>query len=215
LFSGKILWVIVNAVLLEKLSMKTFVLEALFLVFSVGGLAQKDTAIVNRINAMLAFTKAKEYDKIMDYTYSKLFAIVPKDALVESMKESFDTDEFSIELDSMKIDTIFPVFIINDTSYVVARHTMLMRMKYTEPFDTANIASTSLMVTLMEGKYGKGNVRFDIVANSLNILLKPDIVGIKEKSSGLWTFVNLNEDNPALLAMLFSGPVRKKLKGYQ
>ena len=195
--------------------MKTCVLAALFLVFGVVGHAQKDTAIVNRINAMLAFTKAKEYDKIMDYTYSRLFAIVPKDVLIESMKESFDTDEFSIELDSMKIDTIFPIFVINDTSYVVARHSMLMRMKYTEPFDTANTASTTLMVTLMEGKFGEGNVRFDAIANSLNILLKPDIVGIKEKSSGLWTFVNLNEDNPAMLEMLFSEPVRKKLKDYQ
>lgn len=195
--------------------MKTNLLGFLFLAFGIVCHAQKDTSLVNRINAILKFTKAKEYDRIMDYTYSRLFDIVPKEVLIESMKESFDTDEFSIELDSMKIDTIYPIFMITDTSYVVAKHTMLMRMKYTEPFDTANTESTQMMVGLMESKFGEGNVRFDQVANSLNILLKPAIVGIKEKSSGLWTFVNLNEDNPAMLEMLFSNPVIKKLKEYQ
>lgn len=208
------MWVIVYAVLLENFSMKTCVITALFLVLGFVSHSQKDTAIVNRINAMLNFTKAKEYEKLMDYTYSKLFDIAPKDVLIESMKESFDTDEFSIELDSMKIDTIFPVFIINDTSYVVAKHTMLMRMKYTEPFDTANSESTKILVSLMEPKFGAGNVRFDAINNSMNIYLKPIVVGIKEKPSSLWTFVNLNDDNPAMLEMLFSDPVRKKLKDY-
>ena len=30
---------------------------------------------------------------------------------------------------------IFPVFKINDTSYVKVKHTMLMKMKYKEPYD--------------------------------------------------------------------------------
>ena len=209
------MWVIVYAVLLENFSMKTLLLLFSFLVSDFFSHAQMDTALVNRLNAVLNHTKAKEYDKIMDYTYSKLFEIVPREALIEAMQESFDTDDFTIELDSMKIDTIYPVFIINDTSYVVARHTMLMRMKYSEPFDTANSESSKILVTMMEAKFGTGNVRFDKKANSLNILMKPDIVGIKEKSSGLWTFVNLDENNPAMLRFLFSSPVIKKIKEYQ
>jgi len=208
------LWVIVYAVLLENFPMKIFALLILFLGFAVDMQAQ-DTALVNRLNAVLKHTKAKEYDKIMDYTYSKLFEIVPREIMKDAMEQSFDTDEFMIELDSMKIETIYPIFVIDDTSYVVVQHTMLMRMKYTEPFDTVNKENTSLLVTLMEARFGEGNVRFDALANSLNILMKPDIVGIKEKSSGLWTFVNLNDNNPAMLEYLFSPVVIKKIKEYQ
>jgi hypothetical protein len=66
----------------------------------------------------------------------------------------------------------------------------------------------------LEQRYGEGNVRFDAVANSLNIFMKPDMVGIKDKTSNIWTFANLDEDNPALIEMLFSQAVRDKLKEY-
>jgi hypothetical protein len=150
----------------------------------------------------------------MDYTYPKLFTIAPRDALIEVMKSTYDTDEFLIELDSVKVDTIYPVFKINDTSYVKIKHTMLMRMKYKETFDTADTKGTEFMVALMEQKFGKGNVRFDPVANSLNIFMIPDMVGIKEKSSN-WTFVNLDEDNPQMLNMIFSKKVLDKLKEFK
>lgn len=195
--------------------MKPFFLLFCFIGFGVVSYSQRDTALVNRINAMLNYTKTKEYEKLLDYTYPKLFDFVPKETLVQSMKESFDTDEMSIELDSMKIDTIFPVFVIGDTSYVVAKHTMLMRMKYAEPFDTANAESTQIMVGLMELKFGAGNVRFDKINNSLNVYMKPDVVGIKAKSPGLWTFVNLNEDNPMMMDMLFNKAVIEKIKEFK
>ena len=194
--------------------MRSFPLLLLFTGIGLVCHSQQDTALVNRINAMLHFTKTKEYEKILDYTYPKLFDIVPREALVESLQENFDTDEFSIQLDSIELDPIFPVFVIRDTSYVVAKHTMLMKMMYKEPFDTANAESTQMLVNLMEIRFGKGNVRFDKINNSLNIYLKPDVVGIKAKSDS-WTFVNLNEDNPLMLGMLFNAAVVEKLKEFK
>jgi hypothetical protein len=70
------------------------------------------------------------------------------------------------------------------------------------------------MVSLMEQRFGKGKVRFDPIANSLNIFMTPDMVGIKDKTS-TWTFVNLNEDNPELLNMIFSKNVLDKLKDFK
>ena len=66
----------------------------------------------------------------------------------------------------------------------------------------------------MSQKFGEGNVRFDPVANSLNIFMTPDMVGIKYNSSK-WTFANLNEDNPQMLDMLFGRQVLDKLKEYK
>ncbi len=194
--------------------MKSIFLSLIFLVFEVIGNAQQDTSLVNRVNEMLKITELKDFEKVMDYTYPKLFAIVPREELITVMKNAYETDEFTIELDSARIDTIFPVFVINDTSYVKVKHSMLMKMKYKEPYDTADKESKEFMVSLMQQKFGEGNARFDPIANSLNIFMIPDMVGIKTKSSN-WTFANLNEDNPAMLNMLFSKQVLNKLKEFK
>ena len=193
--------------------MKSIFLGLLLLVSGLVN-AQQDTSLVNRVNEMLKLTQLKDIEKVLDYTYPKLFTIAPRQALISAMKSAYDTEEFSIELDSVKIHTIFPVFAIKDTSYVKIKHTMLMKMKYKEPYDTSDKDSRELMVSLMEQKFGKGKVRFDPIANSLNIYMVPDMVGIKTKTS-IWTFANLNEDNPAMLYMLCSKQVLDKLKEFK
>lgn len=176
--------------------------------------SQSDTSLVSRLNAMLKFTQAKDIEKVMDYTYPKLFTIAPREMLLQTMQDTYETEEYIIELDSIAIQTIYPIFKINDTSYVKVEHTMLMKMKYKELYDTADRGSIDFLLNLMEEKFGKGNVRFDVKANSLNIFMVPDIVGVKPKS-GLWTFANLDEDNPAMLDMLFSRQVQNKLKEFK
>jgi len=194
--------------------MKTISLSLLFLVFGIIGNAQQDTSLVNRVNKMLKLTQVKDLEKVMDFTYPKLFTIAPREALIELMKNTYETDEYIIELDSVNVVTIFPIFKINDTSYAKVKHTMLMKMKYKEPYDTADKENKELMVSLMQRKFGEGNVRFDPIANSMNIFMIPDMVGIKTRSSN-WTFANLNEDNPAMLNMLFSKQVLNKLKEFK
>ena len=163
---------------------------------------------------MLSFTQVKDLEKVMEYTYPKLFTIVPKEALITAMKSAFESEEFIIELDSVKILKIFPIFKIKDTSYVKVRHTMLMKMKYIQPYDSTQKEQKEFMASLMTQKFGEGNVRFDPVANSLNIFMTPDMAGIKYNSSK-WTFANLNEDNPKMLNILFGKQVLDKLKEYK
>jgi hypothetical protein len=185
----------------------------LFMGSALFGSAQQDTALVSRLNEMLKVTQVKDFEKVMDYTYPRLFTIVPKDRLLTAMKNSFESEDFNIELDSVRILKIYPIFMIRDTSYVKVRHSMLMKMKYTEPYDSTQKEQLEFMVSLMSQKYGEGRVRFDVIANSLNIFMTPDMVGIKEGSSK-WNFVNLDEDNPQMLKMLFSKEVLDKLKEY-
>ena len=194
--------------------MKTFFLTSLLFVVGLVAYGQQDTALVNRINQMLTLTQKKDLEKIMDYTYPKLFKIAPRELMIATLKETYDTEEFFIEIDSLRIITIFPVFVVSDTSYVKVRHTMLMRMKYKQALDTNDMEGKNMLVSILGQKYGEGNVRFDAAANSLNIFMKPDMVGIKDKTSNTWTFANLDDDNPALLEMLFSQSVRDKLKQY-
>lgn len=176
---------------------------------------QQDTSFMNRLNTVLKFTRLKDIDKVMDYTYPKLFTIVPRAQLAEAMKGSYETDDFVTELDSVNIIKVFPIFKINEGSYAKVKHTLLMKMKYKEPIDTTDKKGNDEMIRSMEEQFGKGNVRFDIAANSLNIFLIADLVAIKDQYSANWTFVNLDEGNPTMLNMLFSKEVIAKLKEYK
>jgi hypothetical protein len=194
--------------------MKKLILILVFAGLAIVGKAQEDTSLVSRVNAMLSLTQLKDLEKVMDYTYPKLFTIAPKAAIIAAMKSAFESEEFNIELDSIKILKIFPIFKINDTSYVKVRHTMLMKMNYIEPYDSTQKEEKEFMVSLMSQKFGEGRVRFDPIANSLNIFMTPDMVGVKTTSTK-WTFANLNEDNPQMLDMLFGKQVLDKLKENQ
>src|SRR6187402_2061173 len=101
----------------KNFSMKSIFLNLIFLVFVVIANAQQDISLVNRVNEMLRLTRLKDLEKVMDYTYPKLFTIAPRETLIEVMKNTYETDEYIIELDSVNVVTIFPIFKINDTSY--------------------------------------------------------------------------------------------------
>src|SRR5262245_27587905 len=145
----KILPVMLYAVLLEKFSMKTMFPGILLLLFGIAGHAQQDTALVNRVNEMLRLTQKKDLEKIMDYTYPKLFDIDPRELMIAAMKDVYESDEFSIEMHSVTLITIFPVFVISDTSYAKVKHSMLMRMKYKEPLDTNDMERNKMIVLIL------------------------------------------------------------------
>ena len=189
-----------------------------FLLLLVAGVlisrSQTDTSLSGRLKIVLRLTQSKDIEKVMDYTYPKLLTIVPRSQLIEAMKNVYETDEFSTELDSISILKIYPVFTTKDGSYAKIKHTMLMKMKYKEPIDTSDKELNEMMLSAMEEGFGKGNVRFDFANNSLNVFMTPAIVAIKDQLSVNWTFVTLNEDSPELLNMLFSKEVIAKLKEF-
>ena len=71
----------------------------LSLVFTKNTAAQQDTALENRLNEVLKFTKVMNIEKVLDYTYPKLFSIATREQIKEAMLSSFETDEFSSTMD--------------------------------------------------------------------------------------------------------------------
>jgi hypothetical protein len=206
--------VVPNAVFLEKFSMSKILTPLLVIIFCLTRLeAQtKDEALVKRLDEVLQYTGNMEIEKVLDYTYPKLFTLVPREQMSEIMKTSFEGEEFSTTLDSLKIDTLYPVFKIRDTSYAKVIHTMLMRMKYKESPDSVNLEEKKMMVGLMESQYGKGNVRYDATTNTLIILIHSDMLAIRYPPEEQWYFVNYDEDNTMFLDMLVSKDVQEKFK---
>lgn len=172
--------------------------------------AQTDPRLKQRLDSMLQVTEDKDLEKILDFTYPKLFEIATREQLTQAMRDAFETEEFSTTLDSVKLKTIFPVFIIKDGEYAKIKHTMLMRMKFKMSLDSDNSNS---MVTIMEETFGKGNVRLDKEQNSIVIFINSVMVAVKDEFSPVWSFVNYNEKDP-ISDLIFSKEVIEKLKEY-
>ena len=176
--------------------------------------AQVDTLLVKRVNEILRYTQEKNNEKILDYTYPKLFKIVTRKQMAEALNGMYETDEFTTVLDSLFIIKIHPVFTVEGKEYSKIMHSMVMHMKFKEPIDTTGTESEEdFLLTLMGEKYGKENVRFDLKDNTLIIKSTPDMIAVKENNT--WYFANYNEDNPAMIDLLFSKAVQKKFKEFQ
>jgi len=203
------LWVIVYTVLLEKFCMKKIIIFLLFVFATLLVEGQQDTSLINRLNAVLRFTKLKQLDKVLDYTYPKVFTIIPRDQFSELIKSLYDTDDFTSVLDSVKVDSIFTIVKINDASYAIVRHSMLMKMKYKEPI---TIEDADLLVPGMEEQFGEGNVRFVKATNSLHVSITSYMIAIKDEISPKWTFINFDLKNPAFVENILGKEVIAKLK---
>jgi hypothetical protein len=194
---------------------KRIVAFLISLVLFVDLTAQQDTALINRLNNVLKYTQLMDMDKVLDLTYPKLFTIVPRVDLLELMQNSFETDEFSSTLDSLKVDTVFPVFEIQDESFAKVKHTMLMRMKFKNTTDSAAEASNGVMIGLLASQFGEDHVRFDKPNNTITISMLSKMIAVKNKSENLWYFVNFDEENKEMLDLLFSEEVQTKLTEYK
>lgn len=189
---------------------KLFLSFLLFALLSKGSKAQTDTKLTERIAAMLKVTESKDLEKMLDYTYPKLFTLATREQMAEAMKNSFETEDFVSTFDSVKLGTVFPIFTIGKGQYAKINHTMLMRMKFKEEIDSAQSAE---MMPMMEEQFGKGKVRFDKNLNTIVILLNSKMVAVKDDYAKEWSFVNYDEASP-MVNMLFSKEVIEKLKEY-
>lgn len=177
--------------------------------------SQQDTSLSNRVNEVMKFTQVMDFEKVLDYTYPKLFSIVPREELKEVLISSFETEEFITSLDSLNVLTIFPVFAIGDESFAKLKYSMLMRMKFKEASDTTDKTDMNMMVGIMEMQFGKGYVRYDHLNNTIVIFITTTLIAIKNKTDDKWNFVNFDEENQAMIDMLFSKEVQDKLKEYK
>ncbi|MEO7394613.1 MAG: hypothetical protein ABIU11_06685, partial [Chitinophagaceae bacterium] len=83
--------------------MKRFVTSIIFIlkIFSVH--AQVDKVLLQRLDTVLLATQHSDFSTILDYTYPKLYSIVPRGKLLDVLKEAMETEDFSTTLDSVNI----------------------------------------------------------------------------------------------------------------
>jgi hypothetical protein len=192
--------------------MRTVFFLLCFFTFSAKGKSQyaKDsTEMISRLEIFIKNNRLMDFDKVLDYTYPKLFSIAPREQIKEAMENAFNNEELGISLDSIKIVRIYPVFAISQNRYAKLTYSMMINMQ-PKGEDSTDI---NMMLELMQTQYGEENVTVDKTGNGINIFQEVDMAAIKDELSPEWTFVNLKKEDP-LMEMLFEKDLIARFYSY-
>lgn len=201
--------------------MKNLILGLIVLIFCACG-ASKDKKADSSDNVSLesrlaSFMKANDnmnIEEMADYLYPKLFTIAPKADLIKSMQETFNGDEMKVELDEVKVDTLYPVFESGEGKYAKVKYSMIMRMNFINTADSTAYNKEMLenIMQSMAAEYGAENISLD-EKGIISIKEKSVMVAIKDEYAKEWSFVELKENDP-MTDKLFTKELLAKLATY-
>lgn len=211
--------------------MKKLVFVFAVLVFCACGSKKKTEAgngsLEKRLAEFMKLNDEMNMEKMMDYIYPKLFTIAPRESVMKAMKDGFDSEEVKVELDSLKVDKIYPVFEMDKGSYAKVNYSMIMFMDLKKPKDSIDKPVTdhsigkeypaptaTLMQSIMENEFGKENVSVDSQTGSIKVYAKSPMIAVKDEYAKEWSFINFKKDNE-MFAKLFSKEVLDKLATYK
>jgi hypothetical protein len=133
------------------------------------------------------------------------------------MKDGFDNENVKVDMDSLKVDKIYPVFEMDKGSYAKVTYSMVMVMKLKNTKDSADAndhSQNELIKATMNEKYGVENVSMDDATGVIRIRTASPMVAIKDNLAKEWCFVNLNDEDP-MINKLFSKEVLAKLATFK
>jgi hypothetical protein len=174
----------------------------------------RDPALEKRLAEFMKINDEMDLEKVIDYTYPKLFEFVSREDLLKTIREGFKNEQLEIQLDSLKVDTLFPIFTVGDARYAKIKYSMIMLMKLKkESEDTSHLSGNELMIQMLREKYGPGNFSVDDANNTVRIRMQSPMVAVKDSFAKEWSFVNLVDKDP-FVDKLFTREVQDKLATY-
>jgi hypothetical protein len=180
--------------------------------------AQSDTSLQARLAAFMRVNDAMDLEKVMDYTYPKLFTLAPREQMLETMQATFDNEEMTIQLDSLKIDSVYPQFSLPEGRFAKVIYSMKMSMQMKKAADDTLTADefderNEQVASYMGMQYGEDKVHYNKETNSVILYIQSPMLAIKDAHSPEWTFINLKKEDP-MMDMLLSKDVQKALTNY-
>ena len=194
--------------------MKTLLAALLAIGGIVSVAAQTDVQLKRRLENFIGFNKQLNFDSVIAYTYPKIFTLVTREELLESLKNSFENEALNIALDDIRTDTVFPVFMEQGGKYAKISYSMkmIMRLKSKGGDTSGQKEQTEAVISGLQTQFGHDKVHTDSSGNII-LQMKAQMLAAKDKYAKDWCFVNLREGD-ANIAQLFSKEILGKAAAY-
>ena len=177
------------------------VLSMMLVILNAPAQNQKDSIdLLNRLEIFYKSNESLDYEKMLDFMYPKIFTLSSREETKASIENTFNNEELSMKMDSLKTIEIFPFFSVDSGRYVRITYSMNLIMSYKKSSDDSSQMKN--LLEIMQGQFGKENARLNETGKSLMLLQKVDMAAIKDNLSPEWTFLNLTKDDPMLEMIL-------------
>lgn len=156
------------------------------------------TIISDSLEVYLQANYDKDYDKIMDMVYPRLFDIVAREDMI-AMFKGIESEGIEFELSNGGVDGISSLVVHEQERFARVDYHMDMMMRFTG-IEYEKESTQDVIYASFQGQYGADNVSrkdgaFYITTDKTMIAIAP----LDEES---WKFMEMNRDQPQLLEML-------------
>ena len=190
-----------------------FVCSAVLFSFALKGQSAVNPAIKAKLDAFIQYSNNQEWDKAFDLLYPKLFTKVAKQDLIDLMT-GMEADGLTLNMSNARItSTSVPVVEGNET-FIKVNYTadLLVTIKPKGLYDAYK--SMIAIEEQFKATYGVENVKLDQDRKQYQIKASKSMMAIQTGKDD-WKLVEINMDQPELMAYLFSPSVMESLVSIQ
>ena len=168
------------------------------------------TAIQQRLDEYFKATEAKDWNKVVDMVYPKLFTLVAKEDMVQLFAD-MEGNGMVFQMNNSKVNRISEAVAHEGERFALVDYSAGMNIRFT----SAAYRDSSMVSTLQASfaaAYGNENVRYNQADNSFDIQAEKTMFAIAPAGSGEWAFMENNPGQEGMLGALIPEAVREKLK---
>ncbi|HEY8398403.1 MAG TPA: hypothetical protein VIK80_10700 [Flavihumibacter sp.] len=191
------------------------IFSALAFTVSVNGQSayQSDSlAMTKRLKEYLAISASYDFAGVVEYTYPKLFELVPREQMIELLKSTYDNPTMKISMDSLQVQKIHPLFKYQAGLYAKVDYYMVMGMQFRDT--TMNDDALEGALAALQSQYGAEKVRLNKAQKRIDISVLTGMAALKDQPADQWTFINIQKDDP-LLSTLLDAALVQQLESYK
>jgi len=158
---------------------------------------EEDT-IKQTVLAYFKTTQTLDMEASVEYIHPAIFELVPKEKMIELMKQSFIDPDILLKMDSAEVLKVSPILEDNKIRYGLVNYSFLMHMTMLDDgkpmTDTDSKSSLMFTYNMLKNKYGEKKVRLEAAKGTIHILSETSLFAIKAPEFDGWKFLE-NKDN--------------------
>jgi hypothetical protein len=170
-----------------------------------------DANLNRRLQTYMKLTRELNFEEIMNYTHPKMFALAPRDQMVQLFRQTYDNDQFKMLIDSTSIIAIGPSFKVGVTDYRKVDYGMKLNIRFKDTSSTSDPAFVSTVIENLKQGFPGADVNFDQAKKAFMVRAASFMFAIRDNELSEWMFLGYQK-NEEMVKLLYPQEVIEHFK---
>lgn len=177
--------------------------------FSAAQSETRKAAISEKLDMFFAATQEKDWDKVLDLTYPKLFNLYPREQML-GVFQNMEAEGMTIEMGNMEIKNIYGAEDFEGETFSAVDYAMQMKMILSG--ESFNDQALDFMKTSFETTYGEDQVTLDRENKTFTLQAEKTLFAIADAGTDNWHFIEKNDEQMMILEQIIDAQVLAKFE---